>query len=64
MEHTLADLVARARQTTDGDTGSALILVLHRLRQRRVEDEPARTELAQLFGNRNLTVAVNPPVAA
>jgi hypothetical protein len=64
LEHTLADLVARARETTEGDTGSALILVLHRLRQQRLEDEPARFELAQLFGSRNLTVAVNPPVAA
>ena len=64
MQHSLADLVSRARETTAGDTGSALILVLHRLRQRRGEDEPARAELAQLFGTQGMTVAVNPPVAA
>jgi hypothetical protein len=64
LEHTLADLVARARETTDGDTGSALVLVLHRLRLRRADDEPARTELAQIFGTHNFTVADNPPVAA
>lgn len=64
MQHSLAELVSRARETTDGHTGSALILVLHRLRQRRVEDEPARSELAELFGAHGMTVAVNPPVAA
>jgi hypothetical protein len=64
VQHTLADLVSRARETTAGDTGSALILVLHRLRQRRNEDEPARAELAHLFGTHGMSVAVNPPVAA
>jgi hypothetical protein len=64
VQHSLAQLVTRARETTDGDTGSALILVLHRLRQRRAEDEPARAELAELFASPGMTVAVNPPVAA
>ena len=64
MEHTLADLFSRARETTAGDTGSALVLVLHRLRQQRVEDKPARAELARLFEESAFSVAVNPPVAA
>lgn len=64
MNHTLADLVSQARETTAGDTGCALILVMQRLRQRRPEDEPARIQLAELFAESRLSVAVNPPVAA
>lgn len=64
MDHTLANLVSLARDTTGGDNGAALVLVLHRLRQRRGEDEVARAELAWLFDQYSMTVAVNPPVAA
>ena len=64
MTHTLADLVSQARETMVGDTGSALILVMQRLRQQRPEDEPARSQLAELFAESRLSVAVNPPVAA
>ena len=64
MENTLADLVDEARHTTDGHVGSALVLVLHRLRQRRPEDAPARVEMHQLFQEQELTMAVGPRAAA
>jgi hypothetical protein len=64
VENHLAELVDEARHTTDGHVGSALVLVLHRLRQRRPEDARARAELHRLFQDQELSVAVGPRVAA
>lgn len=64
MEHALADLVSHARETTAGDQGSALVLVMHRLRRQRPEDEPARGQLAGLPAQSRLSIAVNPRTVA
>jgi hypothetical protein len=60
----LVDLVAEARKTTDGQVGPALILVLHRLRERRPEDTRAHAELRALFVERSTSLVGGPPVAA
>ena len=64
MENTLADLVAEAQRATEVPVGSAIVLVLQRLRQRRPEDATARREMHRLFKEQELSVGVGPRVAA
>ncbi len=64
MANGLVDLVAEARKTTDGRVGPALVLVLHRLRERRPEDARARAELHAIFMEGSPSLVGGPPVAA